>query len=150
MSPNFFPGPVLPAFPVRFFSCSSPDSRTGKLNDSVQDAPVRIHLTVVLDSGCRGWSAGDRGRPLQRLTQIGRALIRQKARLGHGMFLKWIDAEFGMSSNTVMRSCKSPKYTAPKSPTWRIFQPPSSTNWPAQAPPKKAAAKGGRVAVLQP
>jgi len=33
---------------------------------------------------------------------VGQALIRQKAKLPHGMFLPWIDAEFGMTDRTAL------------------------------------------------
>ena len=35
--------------------------------------------------------------------EIGQALIRQKAKLGHGNFLNWLAAEFGMSNPTASR-----------------------------------------------
>ena len=34
---------------------------------------------------------------------VGLALIRQKERLGHGFFLKWVEAEFSMSDVTATR-----------------------------------------------
>ena len=42
-------------------------------------------------------------RHARDVIEIGQALIRQKAKLGHGFYLKWIEAEFEMHEQTARR-----------------------------------------------
>lgn len=47
----------------------------------------------------------------------GRDLVSVKAQLGHGGFLKWIDAEFGMSDRTAQRYIAASEFVGTKSDT---------------------------------
>lgn len=57
--------------------------------DDVRDAAVRIKVRMA--------------RTAQDIIEIGRDLIAVKKALGHGHFLRWIEAEFGMTIRTAQR-----------------------------------------------
>lgn len=63
------------------YAVIDPDGR-----DDVKEAAVRIRLRM--------------SRTVEDIIEIGRDLIAVKASLGHGHFLRWIEAEFGMSVRT--------------------------------------------------
>lgn len=68
--------------------------------DEVREAAVRIRLRM--------------SRTVQDIIEIGRDLLLAKGRIGHGGFIRWIEAEFGMGEQTarnfmqVARRFKSP------------------------------------------
>lgn len=53
----------------------------------------------------------------ESIIEVGRELIEQKRQLGHGNFLPWIDAEFGMSQDTAGRFMSVAERFADKLPT---------------------------------
>lgn len=56
-------------------------------------------------------------RTAEDVIEIGNALIRQKQRLPHGLFLPWIEAEFGMSQSAADRFVQVARTYAGKLPT---------------------------------
>lgn len=68
-------------------------------------AEVFDYSTVPADKAASARAAAERIRGRMQLAaesiiEVGRELIQQKKDLGHGNFLAWIDAEFGMSTRT--------------------------------------------------
>lgn len=53
-------------------------------------------------------------RSAEDIIDIGRDLIEQKASLGHGNFLPWIEAEFGMSDETARKMMRVAEVYGPK------------------------------------
>lgn len=76
---------------------------------SVRDAAARIKLRMA--------------RTASDIIEIGSDLIAVKDRLGHGHFLKWIDAEFGMHENTARNFMNVSKRFGGKSTTIVDFNP---------------------------
>lgn len=60
-------------------------------------------LTEDKATGARQAAERIRGRLYTAIIETGEDLIRQKENLGHGNFLDWIEAEFGMSDRTARK-----------------------------------------------
>jgi len=61
---------------------------------------------------------------------VGQALIRQKPRLPHGMFLPWIEAEFGMSEQSAQKFAAIAKDILTDPQCLRVWVQRLSTNSP--------------------
>lgn len=77
--------------------------------DDVRDAAVRIRVRMQ--------------RTAQDIIEIGKDLIAVKEVLGHGHFLSWIEAEFGMSERTAYRFTNVAERLASKLATVATFTP---------------------------
>ena len=62
-------------------------------------------------------------RTCQDIIEIGRDLLIVKAKLGHGEWLPWLDAEFGMSAPTAERSIRAAQLAGTKSDTMSDLPP---------------------------
>lgn len=71
--------------------------------DDVKEAAVRIRLRM--------------SRTVEDIIEIGRDLTNVKKAIGHGHFLRWIEAEFGMSDSTAQNFINVAKRFGDKFPT---------------------------------
>jgi len=86
--------------------------------------PLASHLVVA--NRARAAAERIRGRmqlAAESIIEVGRELIEQKAALGHGNFLPWIEAEFGMTDQTNWMN--TARRYADKIPNGLEFQPPT-------------------------
>jgi hypothetical protein len=80
------------------------------------------------------------GNAAADIIEVGRDLIATKKAVGHGNFLPWIEAEFGMSDRTARRFMDSAETFGSKSEQFRICLPPSFTPSPPPHPKAPRAA----------
>lgn len=90
-------------------SCFDYSALPADARDEVREAAVRIKVRMA--------------RTAEDIIEIGRDLIGVKKALGHGHFLKWVEAEFGMSESSALRFQRVAERFGSKSVTVTDFQP---------------------------